>query len=187
MRLSNKKNTAVPLFTWLKWADRLYLPLHHQTVRNRLRDSPLWADGADGRLLLVVRWPVAAVGLWSTSTGAFYWRPSECTERRWRAPEVLVHHAPAGPPQADAAAAQLSVKRGGSLARENRSLQPQRRRDHLQPVFQEQFQPALPLPRWTQTPQQLTQRQREGANYCPDHLHNYNVFPTRAQYKNCKL
>lgn len=81
----------------------------------------------------------------------------------------------------------LSVKRGGSLARENRSLQPQRRRHHLQPVFQEQFKPALRLSRWTETPQQLTQRHREGTNYCPDNLHNYNVFPMHAQYKNCKL
>lgn len=40
---------------------------------------------------------------------------------------------------------------------------------------------------WTETRQQLTQWDSEGPNYCPYHLHNYNVFLKQQQYRNCKL
>lgn len=40
---------------------------------------------------------------------------------------------------------------------------------------------------WTETRQQLTQWDSEGPNYCPYHLHNYNVFLKQGQYRNCKL
>lgn len=169
MRLSNKKSTPVlPFFLWLKWADRLYLPL-----QDRLRPAACpWRRRGYGQ-----RPQVAFID------GVLNAR-RECEEIPRPA---LVLRIPAGLSQADAAAVRCRGALGGSLARENHSLQPQRRRDHLQAVFQEQFKPVLRLYHWTETPQQLTQRRREGTNYCPEHLHNYNVFLMHAQYKNCKL
>lgn len=81
--------------------------------------------------------------------------------------------------------------RRGTLARIDGQLQERRCCEHLQAVCKEQFQPQRALLRlsyhWTETRQQLTQWDSEGPNYCPYHLHNYNVFLRQGQYRNCKL
>lgn len=107
MRLSNKKKTPVgPLFTWLKGADRLHLPLH-----DRLRPAACTPCKLSGS----VSGSTAACGSSGPWRGRGYGQRPQVPfidgildarrEREEMPRPAVVHPIPAGLSQADAAAA----------------------------------------------------------------------------------